>query len=1312
VTSRRGGLLGAAAVVALVAAFLAWAATVERPVDLQGRRTVLCVVTNPAAGPLTRAVDRLVRREPELARRVRFRIRTPASAPADDGPPAADLALVEVLDAEWTAAHANYLAGPDAPPTALAVGPTRAGSLPADLDRSETADAYWANGSPAQLEHLLRFVLRRYLGEADLAVAPPRAPLERGLVALGPDDDVLCATWDEWARAVEPPPDRPVVAILEFPTRARRGELGVAREIARACRAAGLTPAVCFGHPPGEAVAALLSDPAGEPRVGAVIALQLKFADPAAAPALEALGVPVLNAITVYGRTLEEWRGSPQGLTTGEVAWQLAVPELAGAAPHTVVGGRRVGARGAVETVAVPERARRIAARARRWVDLQETPPASRRVAVLYWNYPPGKQNVGASYLNVARSLPRLVRRLRDEGYRTGDPPEGLADLGWLERRVVARGRNVARWAPGELDDLVATGDVELVPLERYVAWFAELPAEFRTAVVDHWGPPESADIMTVEVEGELCFVLPTVRLGDVVLLPQPDRARTQDLAALYQSQDLPPHHQYVACYLWLQHGFAADAVVHTGTHGTHEWLSGKEAGLSGADPGEVLAGDLPILYPYIVDDVGEGIVAKRRGAAVVVDHLTPALGTAGLAPELEALRRGLLEWRRVRGTGPEAGRAAAAEVEAEVDRRGLALDLADRGWAAPRDPDPTARLTALEDYLETVRVQSVPFGLHTFGVSPVGSRLAAFVDLVAEARPEADRADVRADLAASGPAELASLLGGLGGGYVRPGPGNDPIRDLEAIPTGKDFHAFDPREVPTPRAWATGRRLAEELVADLRAEGGAWPEKVALQVWGVETIRHAGVQEAQALALLGVRPVHDPRTGRVDGLERIPRAELGRPRVDVVVHATSLYRDTFPALIELLDEAVALASEAPEPDNPIRAHAAALAEELVAAGLDPAEARRRARIRIFAEPTGRHDSKVAWMASASGSWDTEAQFADNYIRRMGHGYGGGTWGQPMEAEFRAALAGTEAIVHTRSSKLYMTLDNDDYFSYGGSIAIGVRRVDGGASPPFLVTDLRTPGEERHVPLERFMGQELRSRYLNPEFVRAMRDEGYAGARHVWKATEYLWGWQVVYPEAVDGARWQELHEVWVEDRYDLELEAFFEESNPHARQGIAARMLEAIRKGYWDAPEATERRLVEVYVEEVAERGVACDHLTCDDPDLQVFVRERAAAYGLDPAQVARWIAEVERATRKTIDEAYAERQAAKERWHRPPARVEPAEAPERPAGPEPVEGRVLEEVAPPTPPAEPAPGPAPLAALALLLAVAAAGAAVEARS
>ena len=1232
--------LAAAFLAALIVAW--WAA----PSPIADRYRVLFIAADPSVEKITRGLDRLYADYPDLARQLDVLIRAPSNTLSESTLPAHDLLLVEILDRRWIGEQAPRIET-EGHRRRFAIGPSGLSDDPGlperiALDSDPVLDGYWENSDPVSMAGFFVYLGVRHLGIDGILPEPPQPPQANGYVVF---EDGKPHITDAWPSNIAD--KRPQVAILEYATRARSGGLALTRAVAAALEARGVEPVIIFGERAVPMLEARLLDENGRNRVDAVVSFHLKFFETESAAVLERLGVPIINAIRVFGRTVEEWRRSPRGLTAGEVAFQLAIPELAGLAPPNVVGaidnrGRSVG------TAPIAERVDRVADRAARLARIHALSPAGRRVAVLYWNYPPGKQNVGASYLNVVRSIPGLLRKLAREGYAV-DGLEDTTDEA-LERRIRERGLNIGGFAPGELEHLVDAGDVITLPASRYREWFSSLPRAFREAVIDHWGEVEDADIMRTDIDGEPHLVLPVIGFGNVIVMPQPDRARMQNLEALYQSQELPPHHQYVAAYLWLQREFRADAVVHTGTHGTHEWMSGKEAGLSGSDPGEVLAGDLHIVYPYIVDDVGEGIVAKRRGMATVVDHLTPALGDAGLSPELTELHDLLARWRLARGTNPERADEIAGRIDSAVVKRGLDLDLADRGWSDADAGNPNARFAALEDYITQVSDQTIPLGLHTFGVSPSGERLARFVDRITQANGSGMADAARQRLVASGPAEFEGLRTGLAARYVRPGPGNDPVRNPDAIPTGKNFGTFDPRTVPLPAAGELGAQMAESLIARHRERHGEMPEKVALQLWGVETLRHQGVQEAQGLALLGVRPVRDER-GRISDLKLIPREVLGRPRVDVVFHATSLYRDTFPMLLELIDRAVQLAASSPEADNPVRNHIDSLSEKLVAEGMDRERARRRAALRIFAEPSGKHDSKLHAMTHASGSWDKEAQVADNYIRRMGHAYGGGLWGVPAREEFRAALADTDTIVHSRASNLYATLDNDDYFSYGGSIALGVRRVNGGGrSPDFYVTDLRRDGEERHEPLERFMGQELRSRYLNPEFAGQMMQEGYAGGRHVWKAVDYLWGWQVVYPEAVDAAKWQEMHEVWINDRYDLGIESFFEEHNPYARQGIASRMLEVVRKGYWDAPTQTRAELVEAYVDSLVRHGPACDHLSCDNPELQQFVRKTAASVGLDSQRIEAAMDNIERATGRSIEAALAERTADKVRWHQPP--------------------------------------------------------------
>lgn len=1278
--------------VVVVLAFFAlfWGIFFQKKNIPGSRVRLMFLASDPGAELLTKAIDGLYGEFPALARSTVISVRAPSTSSVDRPLPEHDLLIAEVKASPWIQEHKALLQNERStklhstiPYRRFALGrlgPGLSEESLADygLERDRLIDPYWENGSPSQVKQLIAYLLYQYAGFKNLKFEPPSEPVNQGLIVYENGQPRIVQNWKEWETRIQPDLRRPKIAVLEYATRVRRETLNIPHAIAEEIERQGFQPVFIFATEASRAIETFLLDERGQRRVDAMISLHFKFSDNEASEILSKLDIPVINTIQIYGRTIDEWEQSTQGLTQAEVPWQLAVPELAGLIQPNIVGGVD-NARSEISYRAIPERVRRIVGRAKQWIELRNTPPSQRRIAILYWNYPPGKQNVGASYLNVVRSLPIMTDSLRKQGF--GVSGEILDDATRMEEWIVQRGRNIGRWAPGELDRLIEEGQIDRVPVSVYKEWFADLPKSFQKSVVDCWGQPEKADIMTREVEGELQFIIPTIHLGNLVFLPQPDRARTQNLEQLYHSQDLPPHHQYIATYLWLQKVFQANAIVHTGTHGTHEWLSGKEAGLSGNDPGEVLAGTLPILYPYIMDDVGEGTVAKRRGMAAIIDHLTPAMGDGGLSPELLAILNRLQEWHNTASSDPASAATLAEEIKEEVFRLGLDRDLQDRGWSkqeAEKADTVPRRMTALEDYIQQIRAQSIPYGLHTFGVSPQGDQLERFTDLIARGNEEDRRDTYRQNLIQSGTQELSRLAHGLIGGYIAPGPGNDPVRNPSALPTGKDFYSFDPRIIPTQHSEELGARMAEDLIQKLHTSNGSYPAKIALQVWGVETIRHYGVQEAQGLALLGVKTVRDDR-GRIKDLVLIPRETLGRPRIDVVFHATSLYRDTFPVLIELLDRAVQLAAASPEEDNPIRSHSAGLEKELIAAGVDPNEAKKRSLIRIFAEPTGKHDSKIHAMTTASGSWDDEKQVGNQYIRRMGHGYGGGYWGVPMEREFRAALHGTQSIVHSRASQLYATLDNDDYFSYGGSIALGVRTVDGGSSPPFYVTDLRTPGQETHETLERFMGQEMRSRYLNPTFIKSLIEEGYAGARDIWKTTEYLWGWQVVYPEAVDSAKWKELYEVWLKDRYHLQTDRFFEENNPFARQAISARMLEAVRKGYWKAPQKIVNDLTQIYVEQVAQHGVSCDGLTCDNPDLQTYIEGIAEKVdGLNPAAISQWIAKVQEATGKRLDETLQKRIADRQAWHKPQS-IEEIPQGSNPAEyhlAKPITGRVMEEI------------------------------------
>ena len=673
-----------------------------------------------------------------------------------------------------------------------------------------------------------------------------------------------------------------------------------------------------------------------------------------------------------------------------------------------------------------------------------------------------------------------------------------------------------------------------------------------------------------------------------------PRAAGIRTLKPSYHDVTLPPHHQYLAFYLWLQKSFQADAMVHVGTHATHEWLPGKEVGYTAADTGEVIVGTVPQLYPYIVDDIGEGLQAKRRAMATIITHLPPPLDRATLNPELREISGLINDYHVAREKGSVASDDMLGEIARRCEKTGLFKDLGIT--LAPKAQLNNEQLEEIDDHIEKIGEKLTPFGMHTFGIAPDEAKRAATAEAILSLEPNLSpeehvrrKADLMARIEDSARAELDALAAGLAGRYIAAGPGNDPIRNPDALPTGKDFYGFDPSRLPTTATFSAGSRLATDLVASYRKRhDGQFPDRLVFNLWGTETSRHEGVMEAQILALMGVRPKWDAR-GRVQGVELIPQTELDRPRVDVTVIPSGLYRDLFPNLMLLLDQAVNVVKTDTNADNPLLRNIAAARAELEAQGVAPAEAERFASVRLFSVPSGTYGAGLDHVIQQADSWTNEQQVAGVFFNRMSHLFGQGFWGtraasgtnadlSPML--LRLALKGAKGVVHSRSSNVYGAIDSDDFYQYLGGTAMAVREVNG-KSAETLITDLSNPKAGETITLERYMGREMRARYLNPKWIEAMLNEGYSGARMIRQVTDNLWGWQVTVPDAVDGAKWQEMYETYVQDRHALGIrEKFKAAENLAAYKAIVDRMLTVVEKGYWQAAPETIAHLRQMQTE------------------------------------------------------------------------------------------------------------------------------------
>ncbi len=1081
------------------------------------------------------------------------------------------------------------------------------------LINDEKVNAYYRENGVENMTQLLLFLLKRDCGQSVEYHEPYRVP-QQGYYLR--DGHRVVGSFEEYRRLYRSRPG-PWVGIPFFKTHLDSGEMQLVDAIVDRLEARGMNAIPIFGFPSEVAVERFLMDREGKSRVQAVIGVSLKvgMSPQRAIPILSRLGVPVIDAITLMSQSREEWEKSPVGLDIFERSSSVGLPELAGIIQPTVVASREkvVDQESGLEyvtTTPIPERIERLVDRVKAWINLQTKNNRDKKITLIYYSYPPGKQGIGAAYLNVLPdSLYEILNRMKAEGYDTG---RDELTKKRIYDDVIGYGRNVANWAPAEMDRLARSGRALLLPVETYRKWFRELPPAFRKSVTRDWGEPEKNNgMMTWRDEtGKGFLILPGVRYGNVLLMPQPAKGWAQNIVKAYHDPNIAPHHQYLAYYLWLKNGFKADALAHIGTHGTHEWMGGKEIGFTREDPAEVLIQDLPNIYPYIVDDVGEGIQAKRRGMAVVIDYMTPPFDKAGMNRDLKELAALISDYNNAREKSPQLAASKLEEVNRIAGKSGMLTDLKLKAIATHDDVE------ELEHHIKDIAETTTPFGLHTFGKSPeeryIRSTAEAIISIEKGLGPAARAKRIAAledAIRRSGPRELDSFINALNGRYIPAGTGNDPIRNPDSLPTGKNFYSFDPARVPSPATYATGVKLAGELIENYRTRHGVYPDKLSYVLWATECIRHEGVMESQVMYLMGVRPVWDER-GRVQGVEAIPRAELGRPRIDVTMTPSGLYRDLFSGLMDLLDKAVSVARDQKEQDNVVRANTLTTQKMLMKKGVPEETARRMASVRIFTEPSGAYGNGLENAIVASNTWDNEKKVIDVYFRRVGYLYGQGFWseggtqgGEELgQVLLKNALSGSKIAIHSRSTNTIGVLDTDDFYQYLGGLAMAIRAVDG-KTPEVFVSNMTNPTQAHQETLEKNMGREMRARYLNPEWIKAMMKEGYAGARFIDKVTEHLWGWQVTVPEAVDKAKWQEMYETYVQDKNGLGMKEMFRKSNNMwAYQSVVARMLETARKEYWKPDRKVIEKLAEEYAKTAAEVGMACCDHTCNNPHLTKF--------------------------------------------------------------------------------------------------------------
>ena len=1013
---------------------------------------------------------------------------------------------------------------------------------------------YWLGGSDDNIEAMIRFLVARYARRSEWRGIRAAAPIDYPDVGLyHPDlgDPAWGRIGTDPARLPRPPGARGTVGLLMLRSYILASDTAHYDAVIRALEARGLAviPAFAGGLDGRPAIAAYMQG-----RVDALVSLTgfslvggPAYNDSAAAVAtLAALDVPYIAAHPLEFQTLGQWAAAGGGLSPIETTMLVALPEIDGATNPTVFAGRhgceacqgcarRCAAAGGTDAKAMapcPERIEALAERAARLVRLRRSDVAQRRVAVVLYGFPPNAGAVGtAAYLAVFESLFNTLQRMAAEGY-TLTPPASVEAL----RAAVLKG-NAARF--GQRANVAAH-----LPADRLVAdtpWLREIEAA--------WGPAPGRD----QSDGRGVFVL-GARFGNVFVGIQPVFGYEGDPMRLLFETGFAPTHAFAAFYRWIRDDFGADAVLHFGMHGALEFMPGKQAGPSGACWPDRLIGNLPNIYLYAANNPSEASLAKRRSGAITVTHLTPPLAQAGLYKGLAELKDSLT---RLRGLAPDDPRAG-----------DLAALIADQAAAVDLDgTDPGALWLKLLEAEEAL----IPDGLHVLG-RPLDA--AARAQLTAAMLGDAET-KARADRALAATDEIGALLRALGGHYIPPVPGGDLIRAPEILPTGRNIHAFDPFRMPTAFAMQDGAAQAARLLA----AHPRLPRTVAMVLWGSDTIKSDGGPIAQALALIGARPRFDSY-GRLCGAELVPLAELGRPRIDVVMTLSGIFRDLLPLQTKMLAEAAFLAAAAEEPaaQNFLRAHAL---ETMAATGCDL----ETAALRVFSNAEGAYGSNVNVLVDSSAFGD-EDELADAYQARKGFAYGRDGRAAPQGAMLTRVLATVEVAYQNLESVELGVTTVDHYFDTLGGIARAARRARGGVEAAVYIGD-QTRGTGKVRTLKEQIALETRSRSLNPRFFEGLLRHGPEGVRQIEAQVTNTLGWSAT-TGTVEPWVYQRLSETFV---LDEAMRRRLTALNPEASARMAGRLLEASSRNYWQPDPATLAAL-QAAADEIEDRmeGIAAE--------------------------------------------------------------------------------------------------------------------------
>ncbi|MFP4417662.1 MAG: magnesium chelatase subunit H, partial [Chitinispirillaceae bacterium] len=1078
--------------------------------------------------------------------------------------------------------------------------------------------SYWSHSGPENICNLLALVLREYCG-----VRVPQPSKPKVYPPFGIFDPLTGRTFTnilEYRKTVSGEIEKPFVGILFYGGMHFSQSLVPAKSYVKHLKDMG------FGYIPVfssalnnlQAIETFFLD-GGKPIVDAVVYIQwfqlTTFSESKQADTIELLkrlNVPVFCSCPMFGRGIDKWRMSTQGLSPVEILTTVILPEVDGMIEPLPSCGLVEIESSAIEgkvmqVRAIDENIEFACRRIKRWLDLRKKANADKRIAFVVYNNPPGEDSLGnAAYLDTFKSMELIFSEMAEVGYRVSDLPASSLHEHLLSNHLL----NDPRWGAPE-------GSLKHAPSldkQEYMR-LANTPV-LTSEVADTWGTPPGS---TMTVDGQM--VLPIAQFGNICLAVQPSRGFHADPDKLTHDKTLPPHHQYVAFYRWLEKTWQADCIVHVGTHGTLEFLKGKEAGMSTSCFPALLIGTVPHLYLYHIVNASEAIIAKRRSLGTLVNYNSPSFMTGGLYDAFATLEELIGEYYEATSLQPQRAQRLEKRVVEEAARLNLNADS----------------IVEIQEEVGLMKRSIVPKGLHTIGVDPDDDARITFAvfylrtdradhpslhrllakrhGLTYESLLEPSKASVQlpSDISLetierevteivtkawhngifpddieqshavktaitiakrlSNGNELKALLEGLEGTYIEPGIGGDPLRNPDVLPTGRNSFQFDPRLVPSDEAIRRGAQIAENTLAHYYRIHGTWPNSTAVILWGFETTKTRGETVGQVLAYIGVR-IKAGSNPYYKQLEIITPEELGRPRVDCMVQICGFFRDMFPNVMDLMDRAFAMVSGLDESAdvNPIRTNTAKIEQQL-AGQVTEETLKKIANGRIFGPRAGEYGTRTTTLIE-SGAWKNEEEIVDLFTSSMGHLYSGNLHGERNIDAYQARLDKVDVVSQVRDSHEYEIMDLDHYYEFFGGLSRTVESVRGSA-PEMLISDT-TKELIRTETVKESFNRGIRTRLLNPKWIDELLKHEYHGAQKISDRVEYLIGFSAT-THAVDNWVYSAVTDRYVRD------ETMFKRmtnNNRFATEEVIKRLSEADRRGYWKATDEQRSLLKQRYLQ------------------------------------------------------------------------------------------------------------------------------------